>query len=208
MKDEDKAKEQLIKELRQRTTELEKSETLRKLAEALNEALNNIYLTINSTLDFDEMMQRVVMETAKATGSETAAISLCKDNLWIVSYIYGFPQELVGTQMSDSEEPHAMLAIKAGKPVAINDAYNDERVNHEHMKKYGVRSVLVVPLLAGDKPVGVIFLNRHSSAVAFTEAQVDFARKLGTSVSLAIENAHLLKSANEYRMNFVNRMII
>ena len=98
MKDENKAKEHLIKELRKRSAELEKSENLRKLAEALNEALNNIYLTINSTLDFDEMMQRVVKETAKAIGTETAAISLCKDNLWIVSYIYGFPQELVGTQ--------------------------------------------------------------------------------------------------------------
>jgi ribosomal protein L9 len=76
MKDEDKAKEQLIKELRQRTAELEKSDRLRKLAEALNEALNDICLTVNSTLDFDEMMQRVVIETAKATGSETAAISL------------------------------------------------------------------------------------------------------------------------------------
>lgn len=193
MKDEDKAKEQLIKELRQRTAELEKSDRLRKLAEALNEALNDICLTVNSTLDFDEMMQRVVIETAKATGSETAAISLCKDNLWIVSYIYGFRQELVGTQMSEFEEPHAMLAIKAGKPIAINDAYNDERVNCEHMKKSGVRSVLVVPLLAGDKTIGVIFLNRHSSAVAFTDAQIDFTRKLGTSVSLAIENAHLFE---------------
>ncbi len=167
--------------------------TERKLAEALNEALNNIYLTINSTLDFGETMQRVVMEAAKAIRCETAAISLRKDNLWIVSYNYGFPQELVGTQMSENEEPHAMLAIKAGKPVAINDAYNDERVNREHMKKYGVRSVLVSPLLAGDKPIGVIFLNRHSSTVAFTEAQIDFARKFGASLSLAIENARLFE---------------
>jgi hypothetical protein len=65
MKDEDKAKEQLIKELRQRTAELEKSETLRKRTEVLNEALNDIYLTINSTLDFDEMMKRVVKRLLK-----------------------------------------------------------------------------------------------------------------------------------------------
>ncbi len=193
MRDKDQAKEQLVKELRQRIAELEKSETQLKRAEILNVALDNIYLSINSTLDFDEIMQRVIKGTARAIGSETAAIFLCKDNHLIVSYICGFPLELVGTQMSEYEKPHAMLAIKAGKPVAINDAYNDERVNREHMKKSGIRSVLVVPLLAGDKPVGVIFLNSHSSAVAFTETQVDFARKLGTSVSLAIENAHLFE---------------
>jgi light-regulated signal transduction histidine kinase (bacteriophytochrome) len=61
------------------------------------------------------------------------------------------------------------------------------------MKKYGVRSVLVVPLLAGDNPLGVIFLNHNSSPVTFTDAQIDFATKLGTSISLALEKARLMR---------------
>jgi PAS domain S-box-containing protein len=162
--------------------------TERKQAEKLSKALNDIDLIINSTLDFDEIMQSVVTEAVKSLKSDSAAISLLKNNLWKVSYVYGFPAELVGTAMSNEEEPHAVLAVETRKPVVIRDAYNDERCNQEHMKKYGIRSVMVVPLYVGAKPMGVIFFNKHELSTPWSPAQVDFGAHLGTSVSLAIQN--------------------
>jgi PAS domain S-box-containing protein len=167
--------------------------TNRKESEHLSEALNLINIKINSRLEFDDIMRNIVTEAGKAIGCKTAAISLKKDNRWVVSYVYGFPQELVGTKMLDEEEPHAVLAIKTREPVIIQDAYNDERVNPEHMKKYGVRSVLVVPILAGDNPIGVIFFNYHKIPYPFSSIQVDFCMKLASSVSFAIQNSQLLK---------------
>jgi light-regulated signal transduction histidine kinase (bacteriophytochrome) len=65
------------------------------------------------------------------------------------------------------------------------------------MKKYGIRSVLVIPLLARDEKLGVMFLNYHTSAVVFTGAQIDFAEGLGASLSLALANARLFKELTE-----------
>ena len=76
-----------------------------------------------------------------------------------VRYVYGFPGEVIGTRMNDKEEPHAVLAIRTKKTIVIDDAYSDKRVNRAHMKKGGVRSVMVVPVVAADEAIGVLFFN-------------------------------------------------
>ena len=131
--------------------------TERKQKENTSKAVNSINQIIHSTLDFDEIMQKTVSEAARAVGCESAAISLREGNRWIVRYVYGFPDDVIGTEMDDAEEQHAVLAIKTKKPVAINDAFNDERVNRNHMKKWSIRSVLVVPLITRDEVIGCSF---------------------------------------------------
>jgi GAF domain-containing protein len=83
--------------------------------------------------------------------------------------------------MNDKEDPHAILAIKTKKPVAINDVFNDERVNRNHMRKFGVCPVLVVPLIIKGDVVGVIFFNYHRSNFAFDNSDIDFAVQLASS---------------------------
>jgi GAF domain-containing protein len=93
--------------------------------------------------------------------------------------------------MDDKEEPHAVQAIETRRPVAISDTSVDERADRPHMKEWGVRSVLVVPLVVRNEAIGVIFFNYHETAFAFTEAHMDFAAKLSLGMSLALENARL-----------------
>ena len=108
--------------------------------------------------------------------------------------MHGLPETIVGTEVNDEEKPHAVLAIKTRKPVAINDAFNDERVNRNHMKKRGIRSVLVVPLITKDEVIGVIFFNFYKSIFAFDDVHIDFATRLASSISLALENSRLFQS--------------
>jgi PAS domain S-box-containing protein len=168
--------------------------TERKHVEAMRGAINSINQIIHSTLDFDEIMRKAISETSKTIGCEKAAISLKKDDCWIVSYVYGFPEDVVGTRMNDEEEQHAVLAIKTRKPITINDAFNDERANRNHMKKWGVRSVLVVPLINRDEVIGVIFFNYQRSNFAFNDSHIYFAAQLASSMSMALENARLFEN--------------
>ena len=159
----------------------------------LGPSMNRIGRLMHSTLDFDEIMQRVISEAAQAVGSETAALSLRQDDHWVVRYVHGFSQDVIGTRMDDRQEPHAALAIETKKPVVIDDAFTDERVNRAHMKKWGVRSVLVVPLVTQDEVIGVLSFNRHQAVHPFTESHVDFASQLASFVSLAVRNARLVQ---------------
>jgi PAS domain S-box-containing protein len=165
-----------------------------KMREAIREAIVSINQIIHSTLDFDEIMNQIVSEAAKVIESDSAAINLRKSGRWITSYVYGFPEDVIGTEISDEEEPHAVLAVKTRKPVAINDAFNDERVNRNQMKKWGIRSVLVVPLITRNKIIGALFFNYQKSTFEFDDVHVDFANQLASSISMALENSRLYEN--------------
>ncbi|MDI6816385.1 MAG: SpoIIE family protein phosphatase [Actinomycetota bacterium] len=165
--------------------------TERKRAERLRDALNDINAAVNSTLEFDEIMKRVVVEACEAIVCETTAITMREDDYWVVRYAHGFAREIIGVKLTDEEAPHLTLAARTNKPIAIDHAYSDERVDREVMAKYDISSTLVVPLMVKENVMGVLSFNHHSAAVAFKEVDVDFASKLGLSLSLAIENARL-----------------
>ena len=56
----------------------------------MSRSLDTISTLVHSTLDYDEIMQRVLYEAAEALGSETAGVSFRDADGWLVSYSHGF----------------------------------------------------------------------------------------------------------------------
>jgi PAS domain S-box-containing protein len=186
--------------LAQDITERKRAEDILREVGGLSEALNRISAVIHATLNPDQVIQSAVAEGCRALGCETGAVFLKNVDRWTVKAVHGLPAEIVGTAMNDDEERHAVLAVSTKRPVAVNDALNDERVSHELLRRHNIRSVLVVPLFVQHEPAGVIFFNHHSRPTAFTEAQIDFADKLAFSVSLALENSRLFEERARIEM--------
>ncbi|HEY3374804.1 MAG TPA: SpoIIE family protein phosphatase [Candidatus Aquicultor sp.] len=153
-----------------------------------SDALNNINITINSTLEFEEVMKRVIVDATKAIGAESSAILLNNNDGWVAKYVYGLPDEFKGKRFSEKSAPHIAVAVKIKKIVTISDAYHDERVNPDIARTYRIRSMIVVPLIVRGEPIGALIFNYHSAQLAFSEHQIDFTTKLSASISLALEN--------------------
>ncbi|MBE0447677.1 MAG: SpoIIE family protein phosphatase [Actinobacteria bacterium] len=171
-------------------TERKRTEAQLKRAKDLSDALNRINAAINSTLNFDAIMQRVVNESAKALGSETAGIALREEGYWVTRYVYGLPNIAVGSKIREEEAVITRIAIETGKPVPVDDIYTDERVNHKMMEKHGIRAFMVVPIILRGEAIGALSFNYYR-AVTFTDEQIDFAGKLAMAISLALENSRL-----------------
>jgi serine phosphatase RsbU (regulator of sigma subunit) len=62
------------------------------------------------------------------------------------------------------------------------------------LERYDIRSILAVPLMARGIPFGVLVFNFYSKPVMFSSHQIDFANKLATSISIALENARLYEA--------------
>lgn len=167
--------------------------TERKQTEQFSNSLSDLYTVIHSTLDLDKIMQQSMQEAARALGCDTAAVSLREEDRWVVRYVHGLPIRVVGSVMSDAEEPHAVLALRTKKPVAVDDAFNDARVDGARMRGWGIRSVLVVPLIVRGHAIGVMFFNYQQARFTFRESHVVFGMQLAASLSLALENAHLFE---------------
>ena len=93
--------------------------------------------------------------------------------------------------MTDEKERHGLLAVQSRKPVAIDDAYHDDRFNREHFRRHNIQAVLVSPLVVRGNPFGTIFFNYHTGPHKFTEAELQFVRQLSVMASVALENARL-----------------
>ncbi|KCZ72974.1 PAS domain S-box [Candidatus Methanoperedens nitroreducens] len=90
------------------TERMRAEEELRK-AKELSETLNKINEVIHSTLDFDELMNRVVNEARMALGSKTVGISLHEGDSWVLRYASGRPAAGIGSRFNDAESPVPVL---------------------------------------------------------------------------------------------------
>ena len=164
----------------------------RELAERveLAESLNAINRLLHSTLEFDEIMQRALDGGVAALAADAGTIELRDRPDWVVRFQCGFSPEAVGKRLSRGEAPNASRAMAYREPFATADmqaAATDVGFVSEH----DLRGVLAVPLFAQDAVIGCLLF--YSQAVrVFTDSEIDFGRKLGATVSLALENSRLL----------------
>lgn len=165
--------------------------TPRKRREDLSDALSAINAAVNSTLDFDEIMNRALIESAQALGADTAAINLLEGDTWTVQHVYGLPADLVGQRFSATSAKLSREVAETKQIVAITDTQNDTRINCEPLKALGIRSVLAAPLTEQGQVIGVIKFRYLSPKPRFSDAEIDFADKMAASVSLALHNARL-----------------
>ncbi len=184
-------------ELSRLTASLQDEITDRKRAEEklieskeLSDALNKINETIHSTFDYDEIMQRAVHESGAILKADAITISLLQDGSFVVKYGYNIPEEFIGAHISAERFKSSHYAVSGRDIIVFNDAYNDDRLSQEDIRKFGIRSLLAAPLISRGDVLGVI--NFYSAfPFYFNDDYVDFARKLSASLSLALANARL-----------------
>ncbi len=181
-------------ELRMEITERQKAVELIRKSKELSDALNRLGTVIHSTLDFDEIMQRVVQEAARVMKVDGTLIGLYEDGIFHVRRVYNMPEEFSRRRLASDELRAMQYVAQVRDTVAFNDAANDERLNIPFVKEMGIRSLLVSPLITTKRIAGAIAFYGLSRRIEFEEERIDFARKLSASVSLALENAELYQA--------------
>ena len=205
------AYEELETKVRERTRELAKAneelrmevverrravDVIRKSKE-LGDTLNRLGTLIYSTLDINEILQRVVEEAAKSLHVDASMIGLFEDGIFRIRYVYNMPKAFSEKILTSNELRGLHHATKARDAVAFNDAFNDDRLNNQFVRKMGIQSFIVAPITIKNRIQGAITFYGISNRIEFGEEHIDFARKLGASVSLALENARLYHALQE-----------
>ena len=161
------------------------------------EALNRINDRVHSTLDFDEIMNRVVTEIADVLEVDAAVVQVHKGNYWEFEYSHGLPEELRFARLPDAEVPLSMQVLRTLAPVVVDDVARDDRVNANTMKKFGITALMAVPLIVRAEVFGVLLADRFGKPAPFAPQQLDFLEKAATTLALGLENSRLLESMQE-----------
>jgi PAS domain S-box-containing protein len=156
----------------------------------LSESQEAVNQLIHSTLGIDAIIKRALDAGSAALGAEAASVEMRESGAWFVRYQRGLSAEALAAELSDEQATLATRASQTKEPVVIEDTLAEPGVNVGIIGHYGIRSCIVVPLFSRGEVEGCLLFH-YGRPHRFTSAAVDYAKKLGSTVSLALDNARL-----------------
>jgi signal transduction histidine kinase len=179
--------------LRLRTREAEVVELGQSLQSAYDR-LQTLYQgarAVSSTLDFQQVLDRLVQDTAKAMGVRACSIRLFDETgarLRVVA-VYGLSEAYLNKGDLEVERNPLAREALSGKIIIVGDVHNEPRLQFPaEAIAEGIRSMLTVPLPGKEGPLGLI--RAYSDAVDhFTDDDATFLSAIASQGSIAIENA-------------------
>ena len=163
-------------------SEFARFNTLQWLTQATDSVLDNMPLT-NSQREY--LLQLVMERMREQTGASGAAVALDRAGQMVCRASSGDTAPDVGTPLR-LEGSFTARCIQSGAPLRCDDSDSDPRVNAEACRTLGIRSLLVVPVIAQDRIMGVVevlsdqpraFTNSHQTmleAVAIVISETYF----------------------------------
>ena len=187
------------------TTAMESAYLLQRERERRREAaiLLDITQAASSSLELDEVLERVAERAASLTGADRCVLWLLneeRDKLMPAAF-FGMDEAFIAywkTQpVTLDDEPLSREAISSGQPVAVADARTDPRTDKKAVEFFGDRSILVVPLLSKGEAIGTLFLNYVHQHRYFTAEDIGTTMGIAAQAAAAIANARLYKEIRQ-----------
>jgi len=155
--------------------------------------------TFNSSLDLDEVLDRVMDEVIKALGAERGFVAL-RDEHGELDFrtARGMDQTTIDHPEFQISRGVVEAVAQNGEPVLTSDAQQDERFNaRQSVMGLGLRSIICAPLKLKDRLLGVIYVDNRLFAGIFTHESLELLNAIAASAAIAIENARLYQVAVE-----------
>ncbi len=159
------------------------------------EALRQAALALTTTLDRNQVIERILTQLQQVVPYDSASVQLLKgDRLEIIGG-RGFPnlEEILGITFPVNGDNPNREVMRTLKPFILEDApavYRD--FGKEPFVKMPIRSWLGVPMLIGEKPVGMLTLDKCQPGF-YTEEHARLAQAFAAQAAIAIENARLFE---------------
>lgn len=161
--------------------------------------LYHLSQTFNSSLDLDEVLNRVMDEVIEAIEAERGIVALRdKDGKLDFRTARGMDRITIDHPEFQISRGVVEEVAQSGKAVLTSDAQHDERFSDRRsVMDLGLRSIICTPLTLRDEILGVIYVDNRLQAGIFTDKQLDLLCAIAASAATAIENARLYQVAVE-----------
>jgi GAF domain-containing protein len=166
------------------------------------ETLLSVSQALGSTLDLTEVLRRVSRETARAFGADTAGAFLAEADEVSLRPIAGYHVPL---HLRDPDaftialrgHPLFEAAWTTRQPIAATDAAADPRLHPALRARLSARSLLFVPMVAKDVPIGGLLLFWWAEARVLSAQELRLVEGIGRQAGLAVANARLFTAQQE-----------
>jgi signal transduction histidine kinase/CheY-like chemotaxis protein len=176
-------------------------ETRQRLSET--QTLLTVSQAVSATLDVTETMRRVSREAARALGADMVGAYLADAELSGLQPIAGYH---VPKPMLEPFRRHPIPlkghrfieeAWSQRQTMFSSDAEADARIDREVFRRFPHRSVLFVPMVVHEEPIGGIFVLWWKQEHDFTIEELRLVEGISRQAALAIENARLYEGVKQ-----------
>jgi two-component system nitrate/nitrite sensor histidine kinase NarX len=180
-------------QLRQSQQQLEQhvSERTRQISTLLE-----VQRVLSSRLDPEAVMQMIAEEARQLIGVSFGALFVREDETLRVAALAGTYSSdmMVGYSMPLRESATGLALLS--REVVRTSSLDDPRIYHRAMKAACIQSMVGIPLLSGETPIGVISVGDQQPG-AFDEADEHMLAMLAPGAVIALENARLYAQAQQ-----------
>lgn len=156
---------------------------------------NELSRAISSEVELDKLLDRTLNKALELFHAERGTILLFKPGTEELE-----PAAIANRNGGDSDEElrvsRTLLqqVIEERSAILSSDAMMDQRFNRAHsIMLAGIRSIMLVPLLAEDELLGVIHLDSRVSTDVFTEKDLHLLTGFGQQAANAIRYSRLIE---------------
>ena len=185
--------------------------TERRRAQENERFLIDTSARLSASLGYDEVLQTIA-ECATPTLADACVVDVIDGAQFVRRAANGAaPNEVAGMTLRaltdgspltwDSPSP-VVDVIRRGRPELVSEindawleAHEDDPESLSRWRRLGVRSMLVVPLTAGDRTLGALTLLALNGRPSFGADTRVLAEKFASHAALALENARLYREA-------------
>ncbi|HEX9116429.1 MAG TPA: PAS domain-containing protein, partial [Anaerolineae bacterium] len=170
----------------------------------LNDALVNMTAAMARCTSADEILRVVLARSAEAIGCDNAHIARRKGDRWEILYTY--QERLDREQISSLDSPAFEAVRQSHQVLIINDTGAWDLSDALRLESHHVKSYASLPLLAGDRLLGVLSFLNYSITGAFHPSEVVFLNHLAILVAPVLENVQLREVATRQRDELAQRV--
>jgi PAS domain S-box-containing protein len=159
---------------------------------------------IAGSVSYRQALGILVKSLVDISGAERCVLFFysCEDDQLEFARSHGFPASVNRRLQSQRWRPHEMdeatdLAIKKKKVITTNNAYDDPLVNSERLRYWGIRSVLIAPLVYGGEVSGLLFLGSSQKTSLFEDEDREMLMVVLDQAIVAIEQVKLRERIHE-----------
>ena len=167
----------------------------------LSNALRDTASALTSTLNFDEVLDRILVNVGEVVPNEAANVMM----IWSgVAYIVrsigyaerGMEESMMSLQIPISQESHFLSMYATGMPLAVGDI-REYAALERHTDMNWARSMASAPLRSKGQVFG--FLNLESSQPGFyDQTHAERLQAFADQAAVAIENARLYAEVQQF----------
>jgi GAF domain-containing protein len=150
--------------------------------------------TILSSPALQPTLDALVERTAGALGVKATSLRLIDEQTGRLELVAAHGLSRAYLEKGALNADRSIPEVLEGKAVCIRDAFNDPRIQYrDAMRTEGINTILSVPVIAGEKAIGVLRLY-SAEPRDFSPGEMEFVAALAEMGGLAIANARLYET--------------